>query len=193
MRRKLQHLTIVSMAVRSKRLPYDELLAELGVQSVRELEDLLIDAIYADIMHGKLDQCKRQLEVDWAIGRDVRPADIGQIAETLQQWSAACETVLQCIEQQIVRANDKKAVILQNRTEIDSEVGAQLGATARCQVSTSAQSLVSSPLSPDRFVTSKSRCAPSRTTTRRWRPSARRAWKCASVCPSVNRDQSRPR
>lgn len=110
------------MAVRSKRLPYDDLLTELGVHSVRELEDLVIDAIYADILHGKLDQRKRQLEVDWAIGRDIQPADIGQIAETLQQWSAACETVLQCIEQQIVRANDKKAVILQNRAEIDTEI-----------------------------------------------------------------------
>lgn len=132
MMRKLQHLTIVAMAVTSKRLPYDELLEALGLQNVRDLEDLIIDAIYADIVHGKLDQRKRHLEVDYAIGRDVRASDVGQIARTLQEWSGTCETVLQCIEQQIVRANEKKAVILRGRTEIDVEVS---GCECVCGVS----------------------------------------------------------
>lgn len=122
MRRKLQHLTIVTMAVQTKRLAYDELLQELGIANVRDLEDLIIDAIYANVIHGKLDQQKRQLEVDYTIGRDVRMEDIGQMTETLKQWSAACETVLQSIETQIERANEKKASILSGRTDIDAEI-----------------------------------------------------------------------
>lgn len=122
MRRKLQHLTIVSMTVKSKRLPYDELLTALRIVNVRDLEDLIIDAIYADIVHGKLDQHKRHFEVDYAIGRDVRPGDLGQIVSTLKEWSGACETVLKCLELQIERANDKKATQLRNRGEIDAEI-----------------------------------------------------------------------
>lgn len=122
MRRKLQHLTIVSMAVQSKRLPYDELLAALRIGNVRDLEDLIIDAIYADIVHGKLDQHKRHLEVDFAIGRDVRAGDLGGIVRTLEEWSGSCETVLKCLELQIERANVMKVAQLQNRGEIDTEI-----------------------------------------------------------------------
>lgn len=45
--KKLQHLTIVSMAIRSKCIPYSELLQELDIKNVRDLEDLIIESIYA--------------------------------------------------------------------------------------------------------------------------------------------------
>ena len=47
MQKKLQHLTIVTMAIRSKCISYKDLLAELNIQNVRDLEDLIIESIYA--------------------------------------------------------------------------------------------------------------------------------------------------
>ena len=37
----------------------------------RELEDLMIDAIYLDILRGKLDQSKELFEVEYTMGRDL--------------------------------------------------------------------------------------------------------------------------
>lgn len=47
MDKKLKHLTILTMATQKKTLPYDELMAELNLKNVRDLEDLIIEAIYA--------------------------------------------------------------------------------------------------------------------------------------------------
>ncbi|XP_037031497.1 COP9 signalosome complex subunit 7 isoform X1 [Bradysia coprophila] len=120
--KKLQHLTIVTMAIRSKVIPYKDLLVELDIKNVRDLEDLIIESIYADIIHGKLDQRNSQLEVDYAIGRDIQWNDIGNISATLREWCDSCETVLSCIEKQIERANLEKARRTKHKETIEQEI-----------------------------------------------------------------------
>lgn len=152
--KKLQHLTIVTMAIRSKVIPYKDLLVELDIKNVRDLEDLIIESIYAgsfqcdivkfsarqkastatlsnvsfssklptDIIHGKLDQRNSQLEVDYAIGRDIQWNNVGSISATLQEWCESCETVLSCIEKQIERANLEKARRTKHKETIEQEV-----------------------------------------------------------------------
>lgn len=44
---------------------------ELGLSSRRELEDLVIEAIYAEVVKGKLDQRNACFQVDQALARDV--------------------------------------------------------------------------------------------------------------------------
>lgn len=145
MKKKLQHLTIVSMAIKCKCIPYSSLLEELDIKNVRDLEDLIIEAIYAgespfpcvlcfyfiprhfaDIIHGKLDQKNKQLEVDNAIGRDIQPGDVSQIVNTLQEWCDSCETVLACIEEQIRRANSEKQKRIKHKDAVDKEVSGAL-------------------------------------------------------------------
>lgn len=46
-RKKLQYLTIVTLSEREKCIPYKTLQSELDISNVRELEDLIIEAIYA--------------------------------------------------------------------------------------------------------------------------------------------------
>jgi COP9 signalosome complex subunit 7 len=123
MSKKLKHLTIVSMAIKNKCIPYSDLLEQLDITNVRDLEDLIIEAIYADIIHGKLDQKNKQLEIDYAIGRDIRQTDIDKIVSTLVQWCDSCETVLVCIEDQIHRANTEKSKKLKHKDAIEKEVG----------------------------------------------------------------------
>lgn len=147
-KKKLQHLTIVTLATKSKvsicihiyflffvcdiclnamRIPlqciqYTTLLKELDINNVRDLEDLIIEAVYADIIHGKLDQKNSQLEVDYAIGRDIGSDDINVIVNCLQEWCAACEDVLECVETQIRRANYDKNRRLHRKIHIEHEV-----------------------------------------------------------------------
>lgn len=122
-RKKLQHLTIVTLATKSKCIPYSVLLEELDIKNVRDLEDLIIEAIYADIIQGKLDQKNSQLEVDFAgLGRDVRPADTAAVIETLSNWGQACDAVLACIDEQVDIANAEKQKATQHKDKIQQKV-----------------------------------------------------------------------
>lgn len=80
------------------------------------------DAFFSDIIHGKLDQKNKQLEVDNAIGRDIQPGDVSQIVITLQEWCDSCDTVLACIEEQIRRANSEKQKRIKHKDAVDKEV-----------------------------------------------------------------------
>lgn len=62
------------------------LLKDLDMRNLRELEDLIIEAVYTDIIQGKLDQQNQMLEVDFCIGRDIQKKDISNIVKTLQEW-----------------------------------------------------------------------------------------------------------
>jgi COP9 signalosome complex subunit 7 len=61
----------------------------LDMPTVRELEDLVIDAIYLDILKGKLDQKQGQLEVEYTMGRDLEPGKIQSVLDTLKHWCAS--------------------------------------------------------------------------------------------------------
>ncbi|XP_050532677.1 COP9 signalosome complex subunit 7b [Daktulosphaira vitifoliae] len=120
--KKLQYLTIVTLANKMKRIPYDVLLKELNVNNVRDLEDLIIEAIYSDIVAGELDQQSGYLEVDWTVGRDVGPNDINTMIDTLQQWCDSCESVLSTVQARIVDANRTKQDVLKHRAAVENEV-----------------------------------------------------------------------
>ncbi|KZT58421.1 hypothetical protein CALCODRAFT_494916 [Calocera cornea HHB12733] len=83
---KLKHLSLVSLAMASRILPYAQLLQYLDLASIRELEDTVIDAIYAGVLSGKLDQKEQRLEVEYTMGRDVPPEQMGKLLESLQLW-----------------------------------------------------------------------------------------------------------
>jgi len=59
------------------------------MSNVRELEDLIIDAIYLDILRGKLDQKEGQLEVEYTMGRDLEPGKLENILLALQNWQVS--------------------------------------------------------------------------------------------------------
>ena len=83
---KLRHLTIISLSSKCRTLSYDTLCEQLAIENIRELEDLIIEAFYADVIKGKLDQLNNQLEIDFAIGRDVTDEQIDDILNVLDNW-----------------------------------------------------------------------------------------------------------
>ncbi|KAI5702753.1 hypothetical protein M8J75_003725 [Diaphorina citri] len=121
-KKKLQNLTIVTLSLESKCIPYDKLLKELDISNVRDLEDLIIEAIYSDIIHGKLDQRNSSLELDFAIGRDINPGDVTNMITEFQAWSDSCANVLKAIETQIGKANSEKHQHLAHSNAIDMEI-----------------------------------------------------------------------
>nr|CAH0108006.1 unnamed protein product [Daphnia galeata] len=119
---KLRHLTIVTLSETNKCIPYEVLVQQLDMKNLRELEDLVIEAIYGDVIHGKLDQRNGRLEVDFAIGRDAQVNDIGQIIQTLNDWCEACDAILGAVETQVMNANCAKEKHIRHRVAIEDEV-----------------------------------------------------------------------
>ncbi|KAM4870671.1 COP9 signalosome complex subunit 7b isoform 2-T3 [Urocitellus parryii] len=137
---KLKHLTIVSLASRMKCIPYSVLLKDLEMRNLRELEDLIIEAVYTDIIQGKLDQRNQLLEVDFCIGRDIRKKDINNIVKTLHEWCDGCEAVLLGIEQQVLRANQYKENHHRTQQQVEAEV-TNIKKTLKATASSSAQEM----------------------------------------------------
>jgi COP9 signalosome complex subunit 7 len=59
------------------------------MSTIRELEDLIIDAIYQDVIQGKLDQKEQQFEVEYTMGRDLEPGKIESVLDALKAWSVS--------------------------------------------------------------------------------------------------------
>ncbi|KAH8834233.1 hypothetical protein DL96DRAFT_1666988 [Flagelloscypha sp. PMI_526] len=98
---KLKYLTLVSLAEERRIIPYSDLLSLLEMPSIRTLEDLIIDAIYLDILRAKLDQKEGQLEVEYTMGRDLNPKKIDDILAALTEWSSTTATVLSTLDNKI--------------------------------------------------------------------------------------------
>lgn len=65
---------------------YSKISEALEIDSIRDLEDLIIDVMYAGLLGGKMHHDEKILHVDWVTGRDVNPEDLPQLAQYLQNW-----------------------------------------------------------------------------------------------------------
>ena len=93
---KLKQLSIISCAESNKIIPYALLQKELNIDSVRALEDLIIETMYAGLITGKLNQEDSILRVQSFIGRDVRKSDINALIAKLEMFQqACCEQILE--------------------------------------------------------------------------------------------------
>jgi len=106
---KLRYLSIVSLSTRQRILPYSTLLAALDIGSIRELEDLIIDANYLDVLRGRLDQKQSQLEVEYTIGRDVPPSDVQRLLDDLKSWSQTTASVLSALDDKLASLTAESA------------------------------------------------------------------------------------
>ena len=61
-----------TIATKEKTIKYEQMQRVLGIESIRELEDLIIEGANDSVLKGKLDQKSKHFEVDYAMGRDIR-------------------------------------------------------------------------------------------------------------------------
>ncbi|KAM0515475.1 hypothetical protein ACHAPE_006000 [Trichoderma viride] len=123
---KLRQLSLLSLASDRSSLSYDALQKALGLASPREVEDLVITAIYAGLLHATLDPARQAVSVtSVAPLRDLAPGTIPDMIGALQNWAGRCQSTLGDLEEQIKnirdaatlrerekRASDKKLQIL---------------------------------------------------------------------------------
>lgn len=140
MDKKLKHLTILTLATQRKTLPYDDLMVELDLKNVRHLEDIIIEAIYAELINGKLDQKNRQLEIDYAVARDIQTENIQEIVDILSDWLKSCESCSSIMQAQIETSNAEKAKQIKHKEKLEEQVsrarylrGLNLSLTVSCR------------------------------------------------------------
>lgn len=132
--RKLKQLSIIDEAHSRKLIPYESLFKKLGVESSRELEDLIIELFYLDALTGKLDQQRALLEVDSAIGRDVRIEQIPELNATMNTWLDRVESILTHIANEVKLANDRRFEMQLHRKRVQ-EAAASVKEALRGQLS----------------------------------------------------------
>ncbi|CAJ0592508.1 unnamed protein product [Cylicocyclus nassatus] len=96
--RKLQQLSLISLAATStsnRQLPYAEVMKYLGITSVRELEDVVIDAIYNKLIKARLDSKGQFIEVDDWASRDTPASNLPSIINTLSEFARSATDVRQ--------------------------------------------------------------------------------------------------
>ncbi|XP_067950946.1 COP9 signalosome complex subunit 7b-like [Watersipora subatra] len=120
--KKLRHLTIASLATKCKHIPYSLLLKELDLHNVRELEDLIIEAIYAGVIKARMDQNHQRLEVNYVIGRDVEKSKLPELLNILERWTQACTDNLEDITTQLTAAQEARAAETKRKLQAETEV-----------------------------------------------------------------------
>jgi len=112
---KLRQLSFLTLAKNPADLSYASLLKALGLETSRELEDLVISAIYAGLVSGTLDPYNKTVLVSSVSPlRDLPPNSIPSMLSTLNAWSARCSSTLADLEKQIASV---KAEALKRHTE----------------------------------------------------------------------------
>ncbi|KAG1871800.1 hypothetical protein DFJ58DRAFT_890462, partial [Suillus subalutaceus] len=124
---KLKHLSIVSLATSRRILPYSLLLQELQMPTIRDLEDLIIDAIYLDILRGKLDQKEQQLEIEYTMGRDLEPGKAEAVACGSEDMVASTTvSVLSALDNKLTQIASYSAAVAVDNEEHDRAYNAIL-------------------------------------------------------------------
>lgn len=83
--KKLRKLTILDLASLNKILFYDDLLRELGLKTDSELEELIIEMIYQDLLVCRIDQRNKEVKITSCKGRDIKSEEIVEIKKNLRK------------------------------------------------------------------------------------------------------------
>jgi COP9 signalosome complex subunit 7 len=100
-------ISVADAAQKSKVLDYPTLMRSLDLETVRELEDLIIDCIYNELLSGQLDQLNQSFHVTSCYGRDMRPQDVSDALAKLEAWDRQLEGAQAFIEGKIVAECNK--------------------------------------------------------------------------------------
>jgi COP9 signalosome complex subunit 7 len=118
---KLKQLTLVDLAAKKKVLFYKDLLQILDLSSVRELEDLIIECFYNNLLQGKLDQQAALINISNTIGRDIGPNDVDSMLQILDHWVNTSQTILNTLENKVQQANSTVQHKKQAQTNLEAE------------------------------------------------------------------------
>ncbi|CVL04365.1 hypothetical protein FPRO06_01558 [Fusarium proliferatum] len=99
---KLRQLSLLSLVRDRQNLSYAALQEALDLPGAREVEALVISAVYAGLLHATLDPARAVVQVtSVAPLRDLAPGAIPDMAAALKKWSDRCTTTLEGLDLQI--------------------------------------------------------------------------------------------
>jgi len=121
-RRKLQLLTIISLATKDKEIRFSALQDALDVSTTRELESLIIEAVYQNLIVGKMDQENQCLVIESCSCRDCRDDDIDYIIETLTWWQESAQKMVGALDGMVQCSQDSFDKHKAAREELETKV-----------------------------------------------------------------------
>lgn len=123
--KKLRVLTLASLANGNSVLHYQTLQNKLAVSSVREVEDVVLDAIYAGMIRARMDQRAARVEILGAVGRDVvTPTGIADMIATLKAWVSRSTRLVDEIDDKINLISHHAALAKQQKAQAAANIDA---------------------------------------------------------------------
>lgn len=93
----------MSLARDRNNLSYDVLKQKLALDETRQLEEMVITAIYAGLLTATLDPARQKVQVNSVAPlRDLSPNAIPEMTDILKHWSSRCTSTLNSLESQIL-------------------------------------------------------------------------------------------
>lgn len=122
---KLRRLSVISLACGRNELAYGELRRALGVESVRDVERVVLDCVYAGLLSARMDQRAAKVEIISVSGRDVIAEEmVGDMLRVLRAWAAGAEKLGSDIDAKIRSVNDATAEATRARSAAAAEAEA---------------------------------------------------------------------
>ncbi|PSR82043.1 hypothetical protein BD289DRAFT_454518 [Coniella lustricola] len=126
---KLRQLSLLTLSRDKSQLSYLSLMRHLALSTPRELEDVVISAVYAGLLSAKLNPLRQEVQVSSVAPlRDVRPASIAGIVNTLQEWSARCDATLAELEASVSAIRAEAARAAEEKRESERVIAAAIAA-----------------------------------------------------------------
>jgi|SRR5579859_2693810 len=108
-------------------------MSALDINNTRDLEDLCINTIYANLLKGKLSPHTQTFQITSCTSRDLAPSthDYTGMIATLTQWSTQCDLVLAEIAGRVrdvrAAAAERKRVDEEYERELEEKRGGKKG------------------------------------------------------------------
>ncbi|CAG7558510.1 unnamed protein product [Fusarium equiseti] len=120
---KLRQLSLLSLARDRQNLSYAVLQDSLDLQGSREVENLVISAVYAGLLHATLDPARATVQASSVAPlRDLAPGAIPDMTTALKTWSDRCTTTLSGVELQIKEIRTAAAVRQREQRSADEKL-----------------------------------------------------------------------
>ena len=130
--RLLSLMSIASERTSSSNLSYSSLCKRLDLQSTVDLEHLVTQAIYSNLITATLNPANQTVVItSVAPLRDIAPGSIGTMVSELEAWSARCDGVLLDLEAEIAKVRSEAKRRQAREAKTDKQVKAVMDAAEK--------------------------------------------------------------
>ncbi len=120
---KLKRLTLISIAMEMKVIPYEHLMDKLEITDLRSLEDLIIETIYSGLLKGKLNQRDSKLTITETGSRDVQKENIDTLIHNLTVLQSSAKYLYDCVQNSSLVISDQREADIIEKEELVTEIG----------------------------------------------------------------------